>query len=71
MKQNPSRHHPALVSLHWLLALLIMLAMGMGTFVLKEIPNASPHKLGALQSHMIMGFAIGDRLLSRMWFGQR
>jgi cytochrome b561 len=66
MKQNPSRHHPALVSLHWLLALLIMLAMGMGTFVLKEIPNTSPEKLGALQGHMIMGFAIGALMMARL-----
>ena len=65
MKQNPSRHHPALVSLHWLLALLIMLAMGMGTFVLKDIPNTSPEKLGALQGHMIMGFAIGALMMAR------
>ena len=66
MKQKPSRYHPALVSLHWLLALLIMLAMGMGTFVLKEIPNTSPEKLGALQGHMIMGFAIGALMMARL-----
>ena len=66
MKQNPSRYHPALVSLHWLLALLIMLAMGLGTFVLKEMPNASPDKLGALQGHMLMGFAIGALMMARL-----
>lgn len=66
MKQNPSRHQPALVSLHWLLALLILLAMGMGTFVLKEIPNASPDKLGALRGHMIMGLAIAGLMLARL-----
>jgi cytochrome b561 len=65
MKNNPPRHHPALVVLHWLLALLIMLAIGMGTFVLKEIPNASPDKLGALRGHMIMGVAIGALMLVR------
>jgi cytochrome b561 len=66
MKQNPSRYHPALVSLHWLLALLIMLAMGMSTFVLKEIPNTSPDKLGALQGHMLMGLAIGALMMVRL-----
>ena len=66
MKKNPSRHHPALVSLHWLLALLIMLALGTGSFVLKEIPNASPDKLDALRGHMIIGFAIGALMLARL-----
>ena len=66
MKNNPPRHHPALVVLHWLLALLIMLAIGMGTFVLNEIPNASPDKLGALRGHMIMGVAIGALMLVRL-----
>ena len=33
------RYHPALVALHWLLALLLTLALALGTFILKEIPN--------------------------------
>ena len=66
MKQKPSRYHPALVSLHWLLALLIMLALAMGTFVLKDIPNASPDKLGALRVHMIMGLAIAGLMMARL-----
>lgn len=62
----PTRYHPALVGLHWLLALLILLALGMGTFVLKETPNAAVEKIGSLRGHMIMGFAIGALMLMRL-----
>lgn len=66
MKQNTSRHHPALVGLHWLIAALIMFALGMGTFVLKEMPNASPDKIGSLRGHMIIGIVIGALMLVRL-----
>lgn len=66
MKQNPSRYHPALVGLHWLLAGLIMLALAMGTFVLKEIPNTSPDKIDSLRGHMIVGIVIGALMLVRL-----
>jgi cytochrome b561 len=66
MKQQVTRHPIALVILHWLLAALLLLALGMGTFVLKEIPNTSLEKLGALRGHMIIGFAIGGLMLLRL-----
>lgn len=53
-----SRHHPALVALHWLLAVLIVAALLLGTFVMKSIPNSSPDKLEALRAHMAGGIAI-------------
>lgn len=43
---------------------MLAMGMGMGTFVLKEIPNASPDKLGALRGHMIMEFAIGALMMA-------
>jgi len=49
---KPSRYHPALVALHWFLAAFIVLALGLGMFVLKAIPNSSPQKLEALRAHM-------------------
>lgn len=66
MNSLPTRYHPALVALHWLLAALIMLAMTMGTFVLKEIPNTSPDKVGSLRGHMIVGMVIGALMLVRL-----
>jgi cytochrome b561 len=66
LNKTSSRYHPALVSLHWLLALLILLALAMGTFLLKEMPNTSPDKIGALRGHMIMGFVIGALMLIRL-----
>lgn len=60
------RYHPALVALHWLLAPLMVLALALGTFVLKEIPNDSIDKIGALRGHMIMGIAIGALMLVRL-----
>ena len=62
----PSRYHPALVALHWTLALLLALALGMGTFVLAQTPNYAVGKIGALRGHMIMGVAIGALMLVRL-----
>lgn len=50
---KPSRYHPALVALHWFLAAFIVLALALGMFVLKTIPNSSPQKVEALRAHMI------------------
>ena len=55
---KPSRYHPALVALHWFLAAFIVLALVLGMFVLKTIPNSSPDKIEALRAHMIGGAAI-------------
>ncbi len=52
------RYHPALVSLHWLLAILIIVALFMGSNILTQIPNDNPEKLFALKMHMISGFVI-------------
>ena len=52
------RYHPALVVLHWLVALLVLLGLVMGTIGLKALPNSSPDKISALQGHMIAGGAI-------------
>ena len=61
-----SRYHPALVALHWLLALMIFVALAMGTFALDPIPNDDPAKIDALRSHMIAGAAILVLMLIRL-----
>lgn len=53
-----NRYHPALITLHWLLAALVGFSLVMGFFVLAPTPNASPGKLFALRGHMIVGIAI-------------
>ena len=63
---KPSRYHPALVALHWFLAAFIVLALGLGTFVLKAIPNASPQKLEALRAHMIGAGVILTFMVARL-----
>ncbi len=63
---NPARYHPLLVVLHWLLAVLIILALAGGMLQLQHIPNSSPDKIGALRGHMIMGVVILALTLVRM-----
>lgn len=50
-----NRYHPALVVLHWVLAVLLLVSLGMGSLVLSEMPNTMPEKLQALQGHMVAG----------------
>lgn len=52
------RYHAALVTLHWLLAVLICIALAMGMFSLSTTPNSSPAKIDALKGHMVAGVTI-------------
>jgi cytochrome b561 len=61
-----SRYHPALVVLHWVLALFVIAALALGALVLVKIPNTSPIKLEALRSHMSGGIAILALMLIRL-----
>lgn len=61
-----SRYHPALVVLHWVMALLVIAALALGALVLVKIPNTSPMKLEALRSHMFGGGAILVLMLIRL-----
>ena len=61
-----SRYHPALVVLHWVLALFIIAALALGALVLVKIPNSSPMKIEALRSHMTGGLAILAMMLIRL-----
>ena len=65
MKQV-SRYHPALVVLHWALALLIIAALALGALVMVKIPNTDPMKFEALRSHMSGGMAILVLMLIRL-----
>lgn len=60
------RYHPALVTLHWLLALLVIGALGFGLFVLHETPNSDPEKIELLKMHMLAGITILVLMLIRL-----
>jgi cytochrome b561 len=70
MKQV-SRYHPLLVTLHWVLAPLIIAALSIGFFVLAAMPNADPQKINVLRIHMAGGMLILAlmviRFIIRMW----
>jgi cytochrome b561 len=65
------RYHPLLVTLHWVLAVLIIAALVMGFFVLAAMPNVDPQKIGVLRVHMAGGMLILAlmviRFAVRMW----
>ena len=60
-----SRYHPLLVTLHWLLAVLILAMLFVGFFVLAPMPNAEPQKIGILLVHMSVGMLILALILIR------
>jgi cytochrome b561 len=60
-----SRYHPLLVTLHWLLAALIIAMLFVGFFVLANMPNSEPQKIGILLVHMSVGTLILALILIR------
>lgn len=55
MISAPSRYHPLTVTLHWLLAVILVVALVMGSQVLEKIPNTDSEKINALRGHMMAG----------------
>lgn len=53
-----SRYQPALVALHWLLALMIIDLLCLGFFLLADMPNTNPKKLEILVWHMTGGISV-------------
>lgn len=46
------------VALHWLVALLVVVMLFMGSVVLAKTANTDPAKLGGLRGHMVLGVAV-------------
>src|SRR5437879_3753683 len=69
--EQVSRYHPLLVAMHWVLALLIIAALGLGALVMAKVPNTDPMKLEALRSHMSGGVLILILMLVRLFFRTR
>jgi cytochrome b561 len=61
-----SRYHPALVVLHWTMALLVIAALALGALVMAKISNTDPMKLEALRSHIFGGSVILVLMLIRL-----
>ncbi|MEM7473343.1 MAG: cytochrome b/b6 domain-containing protein [Pseudomonadota bacterium] len=59
------RYHPFLVALHWLMALMTLMALAAGGLFLANMPADSPDKVAGLGGHMIFGMAIGVLLILR------
>ena len=66
-----SRYQPVLVTLHWLVALMIIGLLCLGFFVLANMPNTDPKKLDILVWHMAGGMFVFvlmiPRLIIRIW----
>lgn len=58
MMNPPLHYHRLLIALHWVLAVLIAIALLMGSTQLVSLSNASPDKIFALRAHMVAGAAI-------------
>lgn len=58
MSVEVKRYHPALIGLHWLLAIAILLAIVFGSFVLDGMANDNIHKPGLLRMHVTLGILI-------------
>lgn len=60
------RYSPAIVTLHWSIAVLLLFALVMGSTRLPNMDNASPEKLNALRGHMVFGSLICTLTLVRL-----
>ncbi len=60
------RYHPILVTLHWLLAALIIGGLVMGGQVLAKTANSDPAKMLSLKMHMSIGLIILVLMVARL-----
>lgn len=63
---TPKRYHPAHVAIHWLMALLVIMMLGVGKFAMPGIDPSDPQKPMMLQSHTYIGGAIAVLLIIRL-----
>jgi cytochrome b561 len=64
----PARYHPVHVVLHWLMAMLVVMMLGVGKFVMPGILPNNPQKVSMLQTHAYIGGAIAVLLVIRLIF---
>lgn len=61
-----SRYHPLLVTIHWLMALLVIATLLTAKLGLDPTPNSDPDKVMMLRIHMIVGLFLGTLLVIRL-----
>lgn len=61
-----TRYHPALVALHWIMAIMILMGLFFGKFLLAGMDNADPQKVQGLGGHMTIGIALGVLIVLRL-----
>jgi cytochrome b561 len=64
--QRVARYQPFLVFMHWLLAVMLVVALAGGALVLVKIPNTDPMKIDALRQHMGGGVLLLTLTLIRL-----
>lgn len=63
MKQ---RYHPVLVALHWILVIMVLMALVVGGPMMADLQNTDPTKLSGLTGHMIWGIVVGVLFVIRL-----
>lgn len=63
--ETPKRYHPVHVILHWAIAIMTILAILVGMFVLNPIPDTA-EKAGTLQFHALWGGLLGLLIVARL-----
>ena len=62
----PTRYNPAHAVIHWFMALLVFMMLGVGKIVMPGISPEDPQKVMMLQSHAYIGGAIAVLLVIRL-----
>ncbi len=65
-ESTSKRYHPAHVAIHWLMALLVIMMLGIGKLVMPGVSPEDPQKVMMLQSHAYIGGAIAILLIIRL-----
>lgn len=70
-KYKLERYHSVIIIIHWLSALLIIGAIGVGLGVLDDMPNSDPEKIDFLRIHLLAGIVLLVLTLLRIVFRLR
>jgi cytochrome b561 len=62
----PKRYHPVHTAIHWLMAVLVFMMLGIGKFVMPGVSPDDPQKVMMLQSHTYIGGFIALLLVIRV-----